>query len=75
MIACLLMIGSFTALIEYGRHVSGIYQQARLIRVPLESEVNTLFELQEKKYKNYYSFIGQYLGSAESHFLKYLGKE
>lgn len=74
-LTCVLLVGSFTVVMEYGRHVSGIYQQASLVRVPPEHEVSTLFELQERKYKNYYSFIGQYLGSSESLFLKYLGKE
>ncbi|MDH3282349.1 MAG: hypothetical protein OEQ18_14635, partial [Gammaproteobacteria bacterium] len=74
MIASLLCVGSLTALVEFGRHAQGIYDRGAVVRVPAEGEVQTLFELQEQRYKEYYSFIGQYLGSAESQFVEYLGK-
>ena len=75
MIASLLVVGSLTAMTEFGRHVKGVYEEGGVVRIPPQGEVRTLFELQEQRYNEYYSFIGQYVGSADSQFLKVLGKQ
>jgi hypothetical protein len=71
-----LVTGSLTAVVEIGRHAVGVYNQNMLVHVPdQETEVRTLFEIQEQKYKPYYSFVSQYLGSADSFFVKYLSRQ
>lgn len=71
----LLAIGVFNPVMEIGRHVQGTYQRGALISIPREETVQTIFELQESRYKNYYSFIQQYLGSVDSYFVTYLAKK
>jgi hypothetical protein len=70
-----LMVGSINAAVEIGRHVAGIRQQQELVAIPALDEVESLFQLQERKYRNYYNFVGQYLGSADSQFVKHLAKQ
>lgn len=71
----LLITGSLTAVNELGRHVAGVYARSALVHIPdRKTEVRMLFEIQEQRYRAYYSFASQYLGSAESFFARYLAQ-
>lgn len=74
-LTCVLIVGSLNAAVEIGRHVAGVRQQRQLVAIPGLNQVESLFQLQERKYRNYYNFVGQYLGSADSQFVKHLAKQ
>ena len=73
-IAGVLIVGSTNAAVELGRHVAGVYRHQALVSVPEITEVRTLFQLQHERYRKYYNFVGQYVGSAESFFARHLAK-
>ncbi|MGH8509362.1 MAG: hypothetical protein ACREVH_11695 [Gammaproteobacteria bacterium] len=70
-----LAVGSINAAVEIGRHVTGTYHRHALVSVPELHDVKTLFQIQEERYRGYYSFVGQYLGSADSRFAQHLAIE
>ena len=73
-IVAVLAVGSLNAAVEIGRHVAGTVGRGELVLVPPEADVKTLFQLQEERYRQYYNFVGQYLGSAHSRFATLLAK-
>jgi hypothetical protein len=69
------LVGSLNAAVEFGRQVNGVYQQGTLVAVPESGEIQTIFQIQEEKYRKYYNFAAQYVGSADSFFVRHFAKQ
>jgi hypothetical protein len=74
-IVAVLVVGSVNGGVEVGRHAAGVYQRGALVVVPRQDEVRSLLDLQEMRYQDIYNFVSQYVGSADSRFVKYFAKQ
>lgn len=70
----LLFIGSLTVTIELRRHIDVIFYRRHLVVIPEQKKVLNLFQLQHYIYRQF-NFIGQYVGSVDSFFGRYLAKK
>jgi hypothetical protein len=70
-IVCIIAIGSVTPAMETSRHLLTGYRKHIVISIPEKKSIQTIFQLQDEKYR-YFNFIGQYLGSVDSFFGKYM---
>ncbi|HYQ72173.1 MAG TPA: hypothetical protein VET88_09635 [Gammaproteobacteria bacterium] len=70
----ILVIGGLNAAFEISREIVGVYERGELVSIPDRNEIDTIFEIQEERYRNYHNFAGQYVGSANSYFSRYLAR-
>jgi len=73
-ILVVLVVGGLNSAFEMGREVFGVVARGELVSIPDRDEINTIFEIQEERYRNYHNFAGQYVGSADSYFTRYLAR-
>lgn len=67
-LVALLLIGAATSLVEYRRHLAGIYSAGALLRPPTQASLPTLFEADP-------TFpIHQYVGNGQSFFFERLAR-
>jgi hypothetical protein len=67
----IIAIGGVTPAIETSRHLLIGYRKQIVISIPEKKSIQTIFQLQDEKYR-YFNFVGQYLGSVDSFFGKYM---
>jgi len=73
LLVLILTVGSTTAIIEMKRHLSGI--NYTLVKIPKKDEILSLPDLQKTNRYKEIALLEQYVGSADSYFMKYIGKK
>lgn len=74
-IVLLLLAGGLNSTFEIGRQVVHIAIRGDLIEVAEQNKIESIFEIQERQYKKYHNFVGQYVGSPDSYYMKYLAPQ
>ncbi len=69
-----LIVGSINAMIEFKRHCKGIVQRGSLMMSPQFQESPRVIDLPQHGYHTAFNFMAQYVGAADSWFVKYLAK-
>ena len=73
-ILAVFLVGSLNAMFEVGRQVTMTAQRGSLVEIPSESDIETIFEIQDRNYRELHNFAGQYVGSPDSIFARYLAR-
>ena len=70
----LIILGSVTALVEFRRHVTGIYNAGTILQTPAKSQVMSVDQWGLSTEKQA-TIILQYVGSAQAPFFELMTKE